>query len=91
MSAANGLQAFVYQSLIANADLQQLIDDRVLDLAEDGTQYPYISFGPADENPAEKVGLDSGEHSLQIDIWSNELGFKQVKQIGAIIKSAFTK
>lgn len=88
MSAANALQAFVYQRLMADADLQEIIGDRVFDAPEDGTSYPYVSFGPADENPDEKIGLTSGQHSLQIDIWSNHRGFKQVKAIGGVIRKS---
>lgn len=52
---------------------------------EDNARFPYVSFGPDVETPWDTKTSFGAEISIQIDIWSRQAGYTQVKQIGALI------
>lgn len=80
------LQRVVFERLNADSRVSELIAGRVFDhvpgragiAGKDITpEFPYISFGPADVIDDDAEGIIAGEHSLQIDIWSQYSGGKK--------------
>ena len=89
------LQVAIVAALKGSADLVQLIGDRVYDLVpRDPTTkrvtaaFPYVSFGPEQDIPEFFDCIDSSEIILQIDAWSRDPGFREVRRIADRVKRA---
>lgn len=87
MSADPGeaLQRALYAFLVA---LDTEAAGRVFDTVPAAAAFPYISLGPCQVIP---IDNDCGERSEcypQIDVWSREVGFPQVKRIAGAIRVA---
>lgn len=87
------LQKAIYARLLANDDLAALICDRVYDHVprKDGKVtaiFPFVSFGPERELPEAYDCLKASEFILQIDVWSQGVGFPEVKQIAGLVSDA---
>lgn len=50
--------------------------------------YPYGTVGPGFQTPIDEECWDRSEFSHQIDIWSDGVGFPEVKQIAGQIRMA---
>ena len=87
MSSEAEFQKFIFSVLTSDAELAAIIGDRVYDDVPEGAQFPYVSFGPHDVNEDDAGCIVAGEHSLQLDVWSREVGSVQAKQIVSKIKS----
>lgn len=77
------LQKAVVAALKADAALQGLVGGRVFDRVPGDAAYPYVSLG-------DETVVDDGdqchagaETSLTLDVWSDEVGRVQAKQIAA--------
>lgn len=82
-------QRFVYETLIADADVSSFVDDKVFDGPPDDAEYPYIAFGPSDFVPEEQDCVELREETLQLDIWCSDQGRSRIcKQIVDACKRA---
>lgn len=77
MSATNALQAFLVQTLLADADVAALIGERVWDDVPDDPQHPYCSIGPNYHNRRDADCLRMREHYFQIDVWTQQQGQRE--------------
>lgn len=89
-SPANELQTAIYGALIADTAVAALVGAKIYDrvpMASDVA--PYVTFGPSDEVEEDSDCITAGDHSLQIDVWSEKQGgFKECKEITYAIKVA---
>ena len=81
---ADELQAAIVTALKA-ADVA---DGRVFDRVNDGARKPYVSIGPSDETAADADCIDGIEIAQQIDVWSDGVGYPEVKTIATQIRRA---
>lgn len=69
-SASVELQDLVVALLRANAAVTGFVGSRIYNVVPSSAAYPYISFGPHDIVEDGADCIESGEHTLQIDVWS---------------------
>lgn len=71
MSASLAIQAAIYQTLIADADVSAIVGDRVFDGRPDDAEYPNITFGPADYDRRDDVQecVQGRVETVQVDCW----------------------
>jgi hypothetical protein len=89
MSASTALQKLLYDALRADVAVSAMIGGRVYDrvpseeqrIADTGAAFPYISFGAYDFTPDDAECIYSGEHTIQLDIWSQAVGKVEAKTI----------
>ena len=56
--------------------------------SDTGAAWPYISIGPGNLVPVDETCWDRSQFFHQIDVWSREIGFPQVKRIAGAIHEA---
>lgn len=83
------LQGAIVSALKNDATLSTLLAQRVYDAVPPVPTFPYISVGDGQVlgDDTEDCG-DGSEVHLQIDAWSRAVGYPEVKQIAAAIRSA---
>lgn len=93
--ASYEVQIAVVAALKGNAALTALIGDRVYDhVPRDPTTkrvtaaFPYVSLGAEQDIPEFYGCIDASEIVLQIDAWSRDPGFREVKRIAGLVKKA---
>jgi len=79
MSAAWVLQQAVYQSLSADENIKDIVDDppRIFDSVPRGAAFPYIVIGDDKETDFSTATERGSEHLLTVHIWSRAPGLKQ--------------
>ena len=88
------LQIAIVGLLKNNADLSALVDGRIYDRVPPDAagkvtaKFPYVSLGPDQEITDDAECLRASEFILQIDAWSREAGFPEVKRIARAIEDA---
>ena len=88
------LQSAVITRLRADVVVTGFVAQRVYDLAPmrpDGTvtaAVPYISMGPSDELSDDADCIDGFEITFQIDIYSVERGYHEVRKIADAVRRA---
>ncbi len=89
MSAANALQAFLVQALLADATVTGIVGDRVWDDVPDAPEHPYCSIGPNYHNRHDADCIRAREHYFQIDCWTQQQGRRdQVNALTDAIEAA---
>lgn len=89
MSIEFALQQALYALLTADPALRALINGRVYDRAPKDVEFPYVSFGPSDDDEENLTGVDAGSTAQQIDVWSQDgAGAEEAKRIGGAIRNA---
>lgn len=89
MSPAEELQRVVFATLKADATLLAMVDgvyDRV-PAPGFGKLQAYVSFGPHQVIPDDADCIVGGDHTLQIDVWSRQVGAVSAKAICGRIKT----
>ena len=91
--ASYELQVAIVKAIKADTAVAALIHDRVYDRVpmEAGkvtAKFPYVSFGPEQEIPADADCIPGSEFIIQIDAWSRAVGFPEVKRISSAVKRA---
>lgn len=81
MSVSVALQKLIFDALRATPGLNSMIGGRVYDQVPETPKFPYLSFGPYDFVSDDADCIVSGDHTLQIDIWSRGVGRVEAKQI----------
>lgn len=74
------MQKWIYDTLKADVALTALVKG-VHDRIPEGAQFPYVSFGGIDANNIYPDCIDGAELYIQIDAWSREPGYPEVKRI----------
>lgn len=88
------LQIAIIGRLTTYSPLIALIEDRVFDRVErdasgDVTaKFPFVSFGPEQEIPEDADCVDASEIYLQIDAWSRDPGYREVRRVAKAVKDA---
>ncbi len=91
MSVAVALQDAVLNALKADATVAGLIVGRVYDRIPATAKFPYVSLGPYDFASDDAECIDAGEHTLQVDVWSQKVGRVEAKQITDAVRRALHK
>jgi hypothetical protein len=82
------LQGAIVARLKASADLAALIGMRIYDDVPKEKIFPYATVGEGDETSDDVDCIDGFEISLDIDIWSRDVGFPEAKRISDEIRKA---
>jgi len=61
---------------------------RVYDLPPNDPVHPYITVGPGQTVPVDETCWDASEVFVQIDVWSVEVGYPEVKRIAGALRDA---
>jgi len=79
MSAAWALQRAVYQTLSADENIKDIVDDppRIFDTVPRGAAFPYIVIGDDKEKDFSTATERGSEHLITVHIWSRAPGLKQ--------------
>lgn len=91
------LQVAIVKCLNEDAAVVALIEDRVFDRVERDSagevtaQFPYVSFGPEQEIPEDADCMDASEIFLQLDAWSRDPGYREVRRIAKALKQALNE
>lgn len=88
--AGHELQVAIVNVLKADPDVSTMTAGRVYDRVPLDAGYPYISFGPEQDIPEDADCIEASEIILQIDVWSQDPGFREARRIGKAVKRALT-
>jgi hypothetical protein len=77
------LQAAIVKALKEDATLVGLIAGRVYDRVPTNPIAPYITVGDAQIVDDSNACMSLAEYAVQIDCWSEAVGYPEVKRIGA--------
>jgi hypothetical protein len=82
------LQGAILAHLKADPAVSALVNGRIYDTVPPETQFPYISFGPVDDNEEDADCIYSSMVYQQIDVWSRDVGYPEVKRIAGAVRAA---
>jgi hypothetical protein len=83
------LQKLVRALLVADTAVSSFVGGRVYDMPPEGAQFPYIAFGPSDSTPDDVDCIDCENISLQLDVWTEDLGnAKTCREVSDATKAA---
>jgi hypothetical protein len=82
------LQIAIVSRLKATAAVMDLIADRVFDSVPEDAAFPYVTVGEGDETSDDVDCIDGFEISLDVDVWSREVGFPEAKAISDAVRRA---
>jgi len=86
MSPELELQGEIVNLLRTTPAVTDLVDMRVYDAVPDTREFPFISMGATISTTEEIDCIDSIVISMQIDVWSREVGFPEVKEIADVVR-----
>lgn len=85
------LQAAVYQALIADPAIADLVGQEIYDAVPPGnTSGTYVSLGPEDVQDASDGTGGGARHDFVVSVVTSEAGFAQAKQVASAISDALT-
>lgn len=87
MSTSAALQKAIHDVLKASSAIPA-VEGRIFDDVPKDAAFPYVSFGPSDVVEDGSDCIASGEHTLQIDVWSRTVGKVEARRIVDGIKTA---
>ena len=82
------MQGWIVSTLRNDPGLQALLGQRVYDRVPDAPVFPYISYGPETESNEYPDCIDAASLEIQLDAWSREVGYPEVKRIDAAVHAA---
>ena len=85
------LQGAIVQCLLADPEVIALVADRIYDRVPEMPAFPYITYGPSDSVPNGAECIDSLLVTVQIDVWSRNVGYPECKRINDAVRSALLK
>lgn len=88
MSVEAEFQKHIRDLLIGNAAVAGFVTDRVYDSVPESKDFPYISFGPHEVIEDDADGIECGEHTLQLDVWTKTIGVVEAKRIVSAVRKA---
>lgn len=84
------LQVAIVSRLKATPAVTAVIGDRVFDNVPEDADFPYVTVGDGDETSDDVDCINGFEISLDIDVWSRDVGFPEAKTISDAIRRALT-
>lgn len=95
-SPSHELQVAIVARLKASAEVTAIVGQRVYDdvpdkqvrISRTGKAWPYVSMGPSDELADDADCIDGFEITFQVDAWSQEVGYPQVRAIADAVRRA---
>jgi len=95
-SPAHELQLAIVAQLKGDAAVTALVAQRVYDDVPSETQrasrtggsWPYVSMGPSDETSDNADCIDGFEITVQIDVWSQDVGYPEARRIADAVRRA---
>lgn len=57
-------------------------------IADTGAAWPYVSMGPSDELSDDADCIDSFEITFQVDCWSADVGYTEVRELANAVRRA---
>lgn len=82
------LQAALVAALKVDGALPAVLDGRIYDAAPATAPYPYITLGECQVLPDKAECIDGVEVYPQIDVWSQAVGYPEVKMIAKAVLAA---
>jgi hypothetical protein len=82
------LQVAIVSRLKATHAVTALIGDRVFDNVPDQANFPYVTVGEGDETSDDVDCVEGFEISLDIDVWSRDVGYPEAKNISDAVRRA---
>jgi len=82
------LQGVILTCLKGDPVLLTLISGRVYDTIPPDVTFPYVSFGPVDDTDVDAECIYGSLVYQQIDVWSRDVGFPEVKRIAGAVRAA---
>lgn len=64
------------------------VPDEAQRIAETGKAWPYTSLGAGQIVPVDEVCFDRSSTYIDVNIWSRDIGFPQVKRIAGVYRAA---
>ncbi|MDX0230245.1 DUF3168 domain-containing protein [Sinorhizobium meliloti] len=75
------LQGVVFDVLRADPEMISLVNGRIYDRVPENKVFPYVSFGPTDDFEDDADCIYGTDLTIQLDVWSREVGFPEAKRI----------
>lgn len=89
MNPTNAIQAFIVQTLLADAGVSAIVADRVWDDIPSDPTYPYCSLGPSYHSPDDADCIRGREHFVQVDCETQQQGRRdQVNDLTDAVEAA---
>lgn len=100
MSSSNELQTLIYNRLVADVGVYQILAGRILDRIDKvvngaavtpvkDADFPYMSFGPSDVVEDDSECVTGVVETIQLDVWSRYTGgYQECKNACAAIKKS---
>lgn len=89
MKPSNAIQAFIVQTLLADAEVAAIVGDRVWDDIPAEPTYPYCALGPSYRNPDDAECIRGREHYVQIDCEVRSQGRRdEVNDLTDVVEAA---
>jgi len=82
------LQGAIVSALKADTSVTSICAGRVFDRVAAAAQFPYISLGASDEISDDADCIDAFEVTMQIDCWSREPGFPEIRRLADATRRA---
>jgi hypothetical protein len=82
------MQGAIVTALKADPAVQDLAGARVIDRAQSQIALPFVSIGPAQHIQDDADCIDGSELFQQVDCWSREPGFVEVKRLADAVRRA---
>ena len=95
-SPSHELQVAIVTRLKDDTGVAVLVSRRVYDdvpsedyrIARTGGSWPYVSMGPSDETSDNADCIDGFEITVQIDVWSQDVGYPEARRIADAVRRA---
>ena len=87
MNASHELRKAIITALNAHAPLMAIVT-KVYDDVPPNAVFPYVSWGPEQWINDDADCQEALEGSLQIDVWSKEIGYRQCSEITDAVRKA---
>lgn len=82
------LQGVIVKRLEDDPALLGLVNGRVFDPVPAGAEFPYVVVGEGDESSDDADCISGFEISLDVDVWSRDVGFEEAKTISDAVRRA---
>lgn len=89
MSASFALQKLIFDTLVADAGVHAFVEDRIYDNVPKDRDFPYVSFGTANDIDEPLHCLTVEDHFIDVDVWDRSDGkLGTAKKIASAVKAA---
>jgi len=87
-SPTNQLVKAIIARLVADKDVASYVDERIYTRVPKEEEFPYISLPSMESRSILADCLDLAEVTIQIDVWSREPGFEELREIAEAVRGA---